>query len=270
MSEIEQIFSDARDWIIEAGEVIKAGLHGELKVSTKADEKDLVTEMDHEIERYFSEKIQKAYPAHLILAEEGSGHQIADTKGVLWIIDPLDGTMNFIHQKRNFAISVAIFVDGVGEIGLIYDVMSRELFHAVRGSGAFLNGNRLPKLTETGIPEALVAINAGFLRKNKLIDHEVMLRFAADVRGMRALGAASIQIAYVACGRFDAYMSMYLAPWDFAAGIVLMNEVGAEMTTFSGEAVNVLRRGSLFVSKPGFHQAFYRQYQVNIPAEDEC
>ncbi len=263
MNDLEKIFANAKAWILEAGEMIKDSLHDERKISTKADDKDLVTEMDQTIEAYFIEKIKKTYPTHLILAEEGHGHHITNTTGTLWMIDPIDGTTNFIHQKRNFAISIGIFVDGIGKIGLIYDVISDEMFHVIQGQGAFLNDTKLPKLTEVPISEAVVAVNTGFLRDNQLIGKEVMQQFTADVRGTRALGAASLQIAYVACGRFDAYMSMQLGPWDFAAGLVLIAEVGGEITRFCGEDLKLLEKSSLFVSKPGFHQAFYKSYQLN-------
>src|SRR5690606_18681315 len=132
--------------------------------------------------------------------------------GIIWIIDPIDGTTNFVNQQRHFAISLAVYEDGVGQIGIIYDVMSNELFHCKSGEGAYMNDVLLLKLREKPLTESLIGLNATWLTKNKKIDPSVLAPLVSKVRGIRSYGAASIEIAYVAAGRLDGYISLRLKP----------------------------------------------------------
>src|SRR5699024_6193563 len=120
----EEIFLYAKKWIYEAGENIRKQIYKTYQINTKSDANDLVTDVDKSTEQFFAGKIRNQYPKHQILGEEGYGDNVKSLDGTIWIIDPIDGTMNFVHQKKNFAISIGVFQDGVGEIGLIYDVMA--------------------------------------------------------------------------------------------------------------------------------------------------
>src|SRR5690625_4990339 len=174
-----------------------------------------------------AKKIKTKFPDHFLLSEEGYGDLQIQKNGTVWIIDPIDGTMNFVHQKKNFAISIGIYHEGIGEIGLIYDVMRDELFHAKRSEGAYKNLERLPSLQhELKFEEVIIALNHHFLCKNNIVDEQVMQKLVKTVRGTRTYGSAALEFAYVAEGVLDGYFSMRLAPWDIAAGIVLVHEVG--------------------------------------------
>lgn len=248
-----EIDENAKRWVKEAGQKIRDSFQTQLKIGTKSNPSDLVTNMDKEIEQYFIAQINHTYKGHRILGEEGYGDEIEKLDGVVWIIDPIDGTMNFIHQQRNFAISVGIYENGIGKIGLIYDVVHDELYHAKRGEGAFLNENSLPKLKEVPLNEAVIGLNSTWVTENRRIDHSVLSPLVKAVRGTRSYGSAALEFAYVAAGRLDAYITMRLSPWDFAAGLVILEEVGGKVTTVFGDELNLVGQNSILAARPGMH-----------------
>ncbi|MEI5906018.1 inositol monophosphatase family protein [Bacillus spongiae] len=249
-----------KEWIEEAGERIKKSFLKQLTIETKSNRNDLVTDMDKETEQFFIKNINEKFPDHRILGEEGFGDSVEDTKGVLWIIDPIDGTMNFVHQQRNFAISIGIYENGVGRLGYIYDVVHNELYHAKKGEGAFMNDQKLPNLPSVALEDAVIALNALWLTTNKHMDSSKLVPLVRDVRAARSYGSAALEMAYVAAGRLDAYLTMRLAPWDFAAGKILIEEVGGVVTNLKGESLDVVRKDSVFVGKPTLHQDILQRY----------
>jgi myo-inositol-1(or 4)-monophosphatase len=250
----------AQQWIKEAGKRIKATFEQQLTIQTKSSRTDLVTNVDREIEQFFIENIRQAFPRHRVLGEEGFGDRLTALEGVVWIIDPIDGTMNFIHQQRNFAVSVGIYEDGIGMLGYVYDVVHDELYYAHKGSGAFLNGTPLSLLSPASISESIVSINATWVTKNERIDANVLAPLVKDARGTRSYGSAALEMAYVASGRLDAYITMRLSPWDFAAGLVIVNEVGGIVTNLYGEPLDLLGQNSVLVAKPGLHEEILNKY----------
>lgn len=260
MTNWQEIDSYAKNWVKEAGSRIKASFTDKVNVQYKSNPNDLVTNMDKETEQFFIEKIRTQFPDHFVLGEEGFGDKPEDLSGIVWIIDPIDGTINFVHQQRDFAISIGIYENGVGRIGLIYDVVHDELYHAVKDQGAYLNDLRLPNLEQVEVNEAIIGINATWVTKNRRIDHSILASFINDVRGTRSIGSAALEIANVVSGRFDAYITLRLSPWDFAAGMVLLEEVGGVSTTLRGEPINLLGENSVFFSKPGLHQEVLKKY----------
>ncbi len=255
-----EIDDDAKKWIKEAGESIKQSFSNALTIETKSDKNDLVTDIDKNTEKFFIKKIKDKYPEHRILGEEGFGDIVCDLDGVVWMLDPIDGTMNFVHQQRNFAISIGIYENGVGKIGLIYDVVHEELYHASKGNGAFLNDLALPRLQDVTVSEAIIGVNALWVTENNRIDPAVLSPLVRDARGTRSYGSAAIEMAYIASGRMDAYISLRLAPWDIAAGLILVEELGGTATTLKGEPLNLLEKNSLFISKPGLHDEIMSKY----------
>lgn len=256
----DQIETYAKQWTKEAGEKIRSSFSTTLNITTKSSPNDLVTNMDRDIERFFIENIRTNFPEHKILGEEGFGDELHTSEGVIWIIDPIDGTMNFIHQQRNFAISVGIYEDGIGKIGIIYDVVHDELYYAIKGKGAFINDKPIPLLKEVKVNEAIVGLNAIWVTENKRIDYRKMVPLVQDVRGTRSYGSAALEIVYVATGRIDAYISMRLAPWDFAAGIIIVEELGGVASDILGEKLNLMEKSSVFIAKPGLHQEVLNNY----------
>lgn len=260
MTNWKEVDQNVRAWIMEAGKTIRESFKSELNIKTKSNRNDLVTDMDEATERYFIEKIRGTYQDHNILGEEGFGDELKDLSGVTWIIDPIDGTMNFVHQQRNFAISIGVYENQAGMLGYIYDVVHDELYHAERGSGAYMNDVKLPSLSEVPVEDSVIALNAQWMTTNKRIDPTVLAPLVQKVRGTRSYGSAAIEMAYIASGRLDAYISMRLAPWDFAAGKILIEEVGGVVTDLEGEDLNPLKKSSLFVGKPGLHGKILNEY----------
>ncbi|MDQ0227028.1 inositol monophosphatase family protein [Metabacillus niabensis] len=260
MTNWKDIDQKAKQWIIEAGEKIRHSFDSSLSIQYKSNPNDLVTNMDKEIEQFFISRIQETYPEHRILGEEGYGDEVSSMDGVLWIIDPIDGTMNFVHQQRNFAISIGIYGDGVGYIGLIYDVVHNELYHAFKGEGAFMNDIPLPKLDKVEIEKAILGINPVWVTENPRIDYQLIVPIVKKVRGTRSYGSAALECAYVAAGRLDGYMTMRLAPWDFAAGLVLIEEVGGSISTMTGEKLDILTKTSFFVGEKHLHKHIIEEY----------
>ena len=256
-TEIDDI---AKQWVKEAGTRIRQSMQESLTIETKSNPNDLVTNIDKETERFFIDRIQGTFPGHRILGEEGQGDKLRSLDGIVWIIDPIDGTMNFVHQKRHFAISIGIFEDGKGKIGLIYDVMQDELYHAFSGKGAYLNDTPLAPLKEASIEEAIIAINATWVTENRRIDPSILAPLVKRVRGTRSYGSAALELAGVAAGRIDAYITMRLAPWGCAAGCVLLNEVGGIYTTTDGEPFTFLDNHSVLAGNPAIHKIIFDDY----------
>lgn len=256
----ENIDCHAKRWVKEAGERIRLSFDKTLNIQTKTNPNDLVTNIDKEIEQFFISKIREVYPDHKIMGEEGFGDEFNSLEGVVWMIDPIDGTMNFIHQQRNFAISLGVYENGIGKIGLIYDVVHDELYHAIKGMGAYLNEKPIPQLKETTVKESIIALNATWVMENHRIDHNLLIPLVKNARGTRSYGTAALEMVFVATGRIDAYISMRLSPWDFAGGSVIVEELGGIVTNLKGQKLNFLTKDSLFVAKPGLHQTILKEY----------
>lgn len=241
----EQVKQQAETWIREAGQYIKEKMKGSYSISTKANQNDLVTDVDKYVEQFFLDKVAENYQDHRLMGEEGSFEQIKDLKGIVWILDPIDGTINFVHQESNFAISIGIFKDGVPIIGLVYDVMHEELFSSFTGQGLMLNGQPLPTLKKNSLKQAILSFNAGWMMKDRRLE-----RLVDASRGIRSYGVASLEMAYVACGRLDGYISFNLAPWDVAGGYALLQEVGGKVTNYEGDQLTFLGNDTLIAANP--------------------
>ncbi|QED47389.1 inositol monophosphatase family protein [Cytobacillus dafuensis] len=263
MTNWSEINQNAREWIKEAGEKIKHSFSKTLVIQTKTNANDLVTDIDKKTEQYFIGKIRELYPEHKILGEEGFGDELSNLEGIVWIIDPIDGTMNFVHQQRNFAISIGIYKDGMGKIGLIYDVVHNELYHCQKGHGVYLNELLLPPLKEVNVSEAIIGMNATWVTENTRIDPSMLSPLVKHARGTRSYGSAALEMAYIVSNRLDAYITLRLAPWDIAAGIIMVEELGGVATTLKGEPLNLLKNNSVFISRPGLHQEILEKYLKN-------
>ncbi|MBM4764367.1 inositol monophosphatase family protein [Bacillus sp. B15-48] len=257
---IYEINTYAQQWVKEAGESIRASFPKTLDIKTKSNPNDLVTNIDKETEQYFIKKIKATFPDHQILGEEGYGDKIDELSGIVWIIDPIDGTMNFIHQQRNFAISVAVYENGKGRIGLIYDVVHDELYHVIRGQGVFMNGLELPRLEARGVSESIIALNATWVTENRRLPPSLLAPLVKKARGTRSYGSAALEMVYVASGRIDAYLTPRLAPWDFAAGVIMIEELGGVATNLRGEPFDLIKENSVLVAKPGLHSEILEVY----------
>lgn len=257
----EALFNQIRAWTLQAGALIRNKINEPRTIDIKSNPNDLVTEMDREVELFFAEKIKSYYPEHLLHGEEGYGNAEIDQNKTIWILDPIDGTMNFVHQKQNFAISIGIYDQGIGEIGFIYDVMNNNLYSAVRDGGAFKNDQKLPRLDmNKELPQSIICLNHYWLMENKYYDHRIGQQLVRDARGTRTYGSAALEFAYVAEGALDAYVSMRLEPWDIAAGRIIVQEVGGLTTNILGEEIGILERSTVLACNPNLQDTLIHTY----------
>ena len=230
----------------QAGRLInRASLDADALHVTRKERNDFVTEVDKAAEDAIIEILLGAYPRHGILAEESGlrpgsgparGDQLREAEH-LWIIDPLDGTTNFIHGLPHYCISIALMERGVITQGLVYDPVRNELFTASRGRGAFLNDRRIRVSKRTRIEESLIGTGFPFRRIRDLEIYFKMLRPVMEkAAGIRRAGAAALDMAYTAAGRFDGFFELGLKPWDVAAGSLLVTEAGGLVGDFNGNA----------------------------------
>ena len=209
---------------------------------------DFVTEVDRAAEQAIIEVLRDAFPGHGILAEE-SGESGPESE-YTWIIEPLDGTTNFIHGMPQYAVSIAQAKNGVLEHAVVYDPNTNEMFTASRGAGAFLNDRRIRVSRRTRLNEALIGTGFPFRQFDHVDAYLAMFKeLTQKTAGIRRPGAASLDLAYVASGRFDGFWEMGLSPWDMAAGVLLIQEAGGLVSDLSGEA-NYLTTGNLVAGTP--------------------
>ncbi|MGJ9383932.1 inositol monophosphatase [Salipaludibacillus neizhouensis] len=240
-----EVKENAERWAREARELIVAQMKETFSITTKAHQHDLVTDVDKNVEKFFLDKISHTYSDHRLMGEEGSFEEIKNLDGVVWILDPIDGTINFVQQKSNFAISIGIFQDGVPIIGLVYDVMRDEMFLSLKGEGATLNGIKIEPIPKVSLNESLLSFNAGWMLKDRKLEW-----LLEESRGIRSYGVASLEMAYVACGRLEAYISFNLAPWDMAGGYALLQEVGGIVTNYNGDPLTFLEKDTMIAANP--------------------
>ncbi len=221
-----------------------------LQVDHKA-EFDFVTEVDRQSEQIIVSHLHRHFPRHKILAEEG-GSSGGDGE-IEWIIDPLDGTTNFIHGVPCFAVSIAARRRGEILAGVVFDPLRQEKFTAVRGGGAFRNGVRLQVSASRLLQECLIATGFPFRLKHLANSYlRIFQAFFAQVRDLRRMGAASLDLALVAAGVFDGFWEYDLNPWDFAAGSLLVEEAGGKISGFTPQE-NFWESGNIVASNGHIH-----------------
>lgn len=228
----------------EAGRFLKLGVGKVRNIEVKAgDKRNLVSEMDKGAEERIISIIRRNYPGHAILAEE-SGGSLAPAE-YRWIIDPLDGTTNYLHGVPIFSVSIGIERRGELIAGVVYDPNQDEIFTAEKGAGAFLNGRQLKVSTSSVLSESLLVTGFPYnVTENPDNAVEHFVHFLMEARGVRRLGSAAIDLCYVAAGRFDGFWEVSLSPWDMAAGALLVQEAGGRITDMAGAPLNSIRRAS--------------------------
>jgi myo-inositol-1(or 4)-monophosphatase len=202
----------------------------------------------------FRSLIAERFPDHQILAEEMGGATVAPA-GPCWVFDPIDGTTNFAHGLPIFCASLALEIDGVAEVGAVYDPNRKELFTAERGGGAFLNGRPLRVSSATRLVDAMLVTGFPY-DVHRRVDEIVGLfgAFVGQARAVRRLGSAAIDLCYVAAGRMDGFWEADLKPWDIAAGALLVAEAGGRVTNTAGELFTS-RGGQVLATNGHLHQA---------------
>jgi myo-inositol-1(or 4)-monophosphatase len=234
-----------------------------LEVSSKS-HNDFVTEVDRAAEREIIATVRRAYPDHAFLAEESGRSGSGET---VWIIDPLDGTTNFLHGFPVFAVSIACQQKGRLEHAVVYDPMRQELFTASRGAGAHLDNRRIRVSRQRSFDRALVATGFPFRANLKYIDAYLgMLKVVMEgTAGIRRPGAAALDLAYVAAGRVDAFWEIGLNPWDTAAGTLLIQEAGGRIGTLVGGEYR--QAGNVVAGTPRVYAALLETLEPHVPEE---
>ena len=234
-----------------AGNVINRGARDLdlLTVKTKGP-KDFVSEVDHAAEAAIVETLLSAYPDHAILAEEGTNRGANPEAENVWIIDPLDGTTNFLHGFPQYCVSIALAHRGVVTQAVIYDPVRNDLFTATRGRGAFLNDHRMRVSRRQHLRDSLIGTGFPF-RDGSYLDAylEMMGTMIRETAGLRRPGAAALDLAYVAAGFYDGYFEVGLNPWDVAAGSLLVLEAGGLIGDLAGEG-EYLHGGQVIAANP--------------------
>ncbi len=239
-----------------AGDLIQRSSEniGQLKINKKT-KNDFVSEVDRMAEQEVINVIKHAYPEHSILAEESGAHQGND---YTWVIDPLDGTTNYLHGYPQYAVSIALKVKGKIEVGVIYDPLRDELFTAEKGGGAMLNNRRIRVTTQTDLNSALIGTGFPFKYPQHLEAYINMFRpLTLNTAGVRRAGSAALDLAYLAAGRLDGFWEIGLMEWDMAAGILMVQESGGVITDFSFND-QYLKSGNLIAGNPKMHQSLYK------------
>ncbi len=224
---------------------------------------DYVSEVDRMAEQAIIEVLLEAYPGHAILAEEGGAQGDSD---YLWVIDPLDGTTNFLHGFPQFAVSIGLQIKGVLSLAVVYDPTRNELFTAERGRGAHLNDRRLRVSKQTRLQDALIGTGFPYRDFSYLDDYLKMFReLLPKTAGLRRPGCASLDLAYVAAGRYDGFWEAGLKPWDMAAGVLLIQEAGGLVTDFDG-GENYLATGNVVGGNPKVFSQLLQVIQPHMSA----
>ncbi len=214
---------------------------------------DFVTEVDRASEALIAETLVRGVPGSRVVGEELTPTLAADTSDVVWIVDPLDGTTNFLHGYPQYAVSIGCVVRGALGVGVVHDVARGATYRAWRGGGAWLGDTRLAVSSVTEPKRALVGTGFPFKQQERL--EEYLRQFAAVTRassGIRRAGSAALDLADVAAGRFDGFWELSLAPWDVAAGVVLVREAGGRVTRLDGSE-DLLGHGSVVAGNPALH-----------------
>jgi len=240
----------------DAGHLLVQRL-GAARVSNKGDI-DLVTEADIAAEELIIDRIRSYYPNHSILAEESGESVIVGQPGQWkWIVDPLDGTTNYAHGYPCFCVSIAAEFQGVLQIGVVYDPMRDEMFAAERGQGATMNGRTIRVSDVHELSRAMLCTGFPYNVRERPDFAREFAMFTMEAQAVRRDGSAAIDLAYVACGRFDGFWEDGLNPWDMAAGVLLIEEAGGRVSNYQNEPLSIYSK-QVLTTNGLVHEAMMR------------
>lgn len=263
-SEQLQIFLEiATEAAIAAGAVLQ-GYLGLEEISEKERSGDLVTAADKASEAMILNILHRHFPNHAILAEE-SGKLGNAESDYLWVIDPLDGTTNYAHQYPFFAASIGLMIAGVPQVGVIFDPSHNELFRAAIGLGATCNRRPIQVSQTAELSKSLLVTGFAYDRRETTDNNYAEFCHLTHLtRGVRRSGSAALDLAHVACGRLDGYWERGIAPWDIAAGIVLLQEAGGKVTAYDGSPIRI-ESGRILATNGHIH-ALLSQKLLDVPS----
>lgn len=251
---------EVREIAFQAGDILKKHWGKVKKVQHKGFVGDLVTEVDHESERLIKQKLKLLFPEHSLLAEESGLEEFQSD--FLWVIDPLDGTVNYAHQHPMVAVSIGLLHHKNPILGIIYNPFFNELFSAALGLGAKLNNEQIRVSKISNLSDSLLATGFAYdRRENPDNNYKEFCHFTHLTQGVRRCGAASLDLAYLACGRVDAYWERGLKPWDIAAGAIIVEEAGGKITDYDLSPLN-LESGRILASNNLLHTRISQELMV--------
>lgn len=217
-----------------AGEILMEGLDKTIKIDYKG-KIDIVTEIDLSSQKCILNILKTEFPDHVMIAEEQENQSYSEERFV-WLIDPLDGTTNYAHGYRCFAVSIAFLINNVPCVGVVYDPWGDELFSAILGRGAFVNNSPIRVTLESDLDRSLLVTGFPYdVRDAQINNLGLFNHFVVRAQAVRRDGSAALDLAYTAAGRFDGFWELKLHPWDLAAGALLVQEAGGKVSTFTGE-----------------------------------
>ncbi|NBD31835.1 MAG: inositol monophosphatase [Cyanobacteria bacterium] len=253
----------ATEAALAAGAVLQDDWGNLSQVEEKGRSGDLVTNADRASEAVILEIIQRHFPTHSILAEE-SGSRGEQTADYLWAIDPLDGTTNYAHQYPVYAVSIALLIAGIPQVGVIYNPAREELFRAAQGLGATCNRHPIQVSRTQDLADSLLVTGFAYDRRETSDNnYPEFCHLTHLTQGVRRSGSAALDLADVASGRVDGYWERGLSPWDMAAGMVLVEEAGGKTSAYDQSTVS-LAKGRILASNPSLHSAL-SQALLNTP-----
>ena len=237
---IENYLDTALKAAKEAGKILLDGYEQERKITFKG-KVDIVTDIDFKSEEKIINSIKNIYPSHKFLSEET--HKERKESDYLWIIDPLDGTTNYSHRYPCFCISIALEISGKVVLGVVFDPLRKEMFHSLRGKGAFLNNEPIKPSRISSLNNALIATGFPYdIRENSVNNIAIHDHVIMKAQAIRRDGSAALDLCYVASGRLDGFWELKLSPWDVAAGGLITEEAGGKITDFSDNYYSIYDR----------------------------
>jgi myo-inositol-1(or 4)-monophosphatase len=225
--ELGELLALATDLVHDAGQLHTEGLASTLRVKTKSSPTDMVSDVDHRAERLIVGRLADLRPGDAVFGEEGSRSE--SSTGVRWVIDPLDGTTNYVYGYPAFAVSIGVEIDGQPRIGVVYDSSAGHLYQAISGLGARCDGRPIRARRQDDLSQALVATGFSYDASQREKQGLAAATILGRVRDMRRSGSAALDLCHIAAGHLDAFWELDLSPWDYAAGSIIAREAGAEV-----------------------------------------